>query len=135
MTGFEHKHPAGWRKLTLRVQFFLRLLIWFSLRHLRRHRWRAVAVLLGIALGAAVFTSVRIAINASLDSFSRSMDMVAGKADWVIVRPGGRVPHELVAGLPCGIKPPSGPVAPRRFSYALLHDPAVGLAGRTAIAY
>ena len=85
--------------ITLRLKFFFQLLTWFSLRHLRRHRWRAVAVLLGIALGAAVFTSVRIAINASLDSFSRSVDAIAGKADWVIVRPGGRVPQELVAGL------------------------------------
>lgn len=82
-----------------RLAFFLRLLTWFSLRHLNRQRWRAVAVLLGIALGAAVFTSVRLAINASMDSFSRSIDYISGKADWVVLRPGGRVPEDLVVQL------------------------------------
>ena len=75
---------------------FFRLWIWFSLRHLIVHRWRTLAVLVGIALGAAVFTSVRLAINASLDSFVESVDTLAGKADWTVVRPGGRVPEGLV---------------------------------------
>lgn len=77
--------------------FFFRLWTWFSFRHLSAHRWRALSVLLGIALGAAVFTSVRIAINASMDSFSRSVDLLSGKADRVVIKPGGRVPEYLVA--------------------------------------
>jgi putative ABC transport system permease protein len=36
-------------------------------------------VLLGIALGAAVFTSVRLAVQATMDSYSRSMDLIAGR--------------------------------------------------------
>ena len=68
---------------------YLRLFNWFTLRNLRNHMGRALAVLLGIALGAAVFTSVRLAVYANLDSFSRSMDMIAGASDLTLVNPGG----------------------------------------------
>jgi len=79
--------------------FFFRLFIWFSLRHMRRHLGRALTVLFGIALGAAVFTSVRLAVNASLDSFAKSMDLIAGRADHVLTRPGGYVPEDLMSKL------------------------------------
>ena len=79
--------------------FFLRLFIWFSLRNMRKHMGRAATVLFGIALGAAVFTSVRLSVNASLDSFSKSMDLIAGRADHVLTRPGGYVPENLIAKL------------------------------------
>ena len=82
-----------------RMVFFLRLLNWFTARQLRMHPWRVLAVVLGIALGAAVFTSVRLAVYASLDSFTRTMDLLSGKADWTVMRPGGRVPEDLVARL------------------------------------
>ena len=78
---------------------FLRIFDWFTLRHLRGHLIRTLAVLLGIALGAAVFTSVRLAVHATLASFSRSMDLIAGNSDWTLIRPGGRVPDSLVATL------------------------------------
>lgn len=78
------------------MQLYLRLFYWFTLRHLNAHRIRFFAVLLGIAIGAAVFTSVRIAINATLSSFSQSMDLFAGTSDLSIVRPGGRLPDRLV---------------------------------------
>ena len=79
--------------------FFLRLFIWFSLRDMRKHIGRALTVILGIALGAAVFTSVRLSINASLDSFAKSMDLIAGQADHVLTRPGGYVPENLITEL------------------------------------
>jgi len=79
--------------------FFFRLFTWFSLRHMRRHLGRAMTVLFGIALGAAVFTSVRLAVNASLDSFAKSMDLIAGRADHVLTRPGGYVPEDLMPKL------------------------------------
>jgi putative ABC transport system permease protein len=79
--------------------FFLRLFHWFSLRHLRRHWGRAVVVLFGIALGAAVFTSVRLAVHASLHSFTRSMDFFAGSADKVLLRPGGYLPEGVLSVL------------------------------------
>ena len=78
---------------------YLRLFHWFSLRHLQGHMMRTVAVLLGIALGAAVFTSVRLAVHATLDSFGRSMDLIAGDSDLTLVRPGGRLPDTLVPAL------------------------------------
>ena len=79
--------------------FFLRLFTWFSLRQVRLHPWRAGTVLAGVALGAAVFGSVRLAVDASLDSFTRSMDIVAGSADLTVTLPGGRVGEDLVAKL------------------------------------
>jgi putative ABC transport system permease protein len=82
-----------------RILFFFKFFIWFSLRNMRNHPGRVLAVILGIALGAAVFTSVRISIHASLDSFSRSMELIAGRADRVLIRPGGSVPEQLVAKL------------------------------------
>ena len=81
------------------IGFFFRFFIWFSLRNMKKHLGRALTVLLGIALGAAVFTSVRLSIHAALDSFTRSMDVIAGSADRVLVQPGGRVPEEWVAKL------------------------------------
>jgi putative ABC transport system permease protein len=79
--------------------FFLRVFNWFSLRQVRQHPWRAATVLAGVALGAAVFGSVRLAVHASLDSFGRSMDVVAGRADHTVTRPGGRVDEALVVRL------------------------------------
>ena len=79
--------------------FFFKIFHWFSLRQVRQHPWRAGTVLVGVALGAAVFASVRIAVHASLDSFSRSMDIVAGSADHTVTRPGGRVDEALVVRL------------------------------------
>ncbi|UCD31621.1 MAG: ABC transporter permease [Desulfobacterales bacterium] len=66
---------------------------------MKKHLGRALTVLLGIALGAAVFTSVRLSVHAALDSFTRSMEVIAGSADWVMVQPGGQVPEEWVAKL------------------------------------
>lgn len=79
------------------LTFFLRLFVWFGMRSMRAHPWRVFAVLLGIALGAGVFTSVRLAVHASLTSFEKSLDVLSGKADRVVVQPGGRVPERLVA--------------------------------------
>ena len=81
------------------IGLFLRLFYWFGVRHLIRQPWRVAAVLLGIALGAAVFTSVRLAVHAALDSFTHSVNLITGKSDWVVTQPGGRVPDHLVATL------------------------------------
>jgi len=81
------------------LPFFLRLFVWFSLRNMRNHLGRALTVLLGIALGASVFASVRLSVQASLDSFTKSMEVIAGRADKVLVSPGGRVSETLIADL------------------------------------
>ncbi len=81
------------------LTFFLTLFRWFSIRPIARHPFRAGIVLLGIALGAAVFTSVRLSVRASLDAFTRSVDVLAGTSDAVVSRPGGRVPEGVVRDL------------------------------------
>lgn len=78
---------------------FVRLQARFGLRHLRGSFWRTLAVVLGIGLGAAVFTSVRLAVDASLDAFTRSMDLLAGQADASVAMPGARLDDALVARL------------------------------------
>jgi putative ABC transport system permease protein len=82
-----------------RLIFFFRLFAWFSLRNMQKHRGRALTVLLGIALGTAVFTSIRLSVSASLESFTNSMNMITGRADMVLTQPGGYVPEELIAPL------------------------------------
>lgn len=82
-----------------RIITYLRLFVWFNGRQLRQHPWRLASVILGIALGAAVFTSVRLAVDASLDAFTQSMDLISGKADWSVLGKGVRVPEDLVAPL------------------------------------
>ena len=95
--------------------FFLRLLIWFIMRQWRIQPWRVLAVIVGIALGAAVFTSVRLSVDASLDSFTRSMDLISGKAEWTVTKPGGRLPENLVALL--GAHPAVETASPLLTSY------------------
>ena len=78
---------------------FLRLFVWFSWRHFMQHRVRALIVIAGIALGASVFTSVRLSIHASLDSFTRSIDLITGRSDAVLSLPGGRLPEDFLAAV------------------------------------
>lgn len=78
---------------------FIGLFFRFSIRNMKKYPGRALIVLLGISLGAAVFTSVRLSVDASLKSFNQSMEMITGVADRVITCPGGKVPETLVAGL------------------------------------
>ncbi len=79
------------------IVLFLRLFLWFSWRHFMRHRARALIVIAGIAMGASVFTSVRLSIHASVDSFTRSIDRITGRSDAVLSVPGGRVPEGILA--------------------------------------
>ena len=81
------------------VGLYMRLFTWFSLRNLRGHVGRSLTVLLGIALGAAVFTSMRLAVHATVHSFSRSMNLIAGAADVTLVKSDGRVPDTLAGAL------------------------------------
>jgi len=77
----------------------VRLYGWFSVRYARRHFWRTAAVIVGLSLGAGVFVAVRLAVTTSVRSFEQSMDAVTGSADFVVTRPGGAVPHEVIQDL------------------------------------
>jgi putative ABC transport system permease protein len=57
------------------------LLRWVSFRHVLEAWPRAVLTLCGVALGVAVFVSIRLANHSALASFSATVDAVAGKAN------------------------------------------------------
>jgi len=81
------------------MPLFLRLFLWFSWRHMKYYLWRTVAVVLGIALGAAVFTSVRFSVHASVDAFARGVEFITGQTDRIVIRPGGRIPETVLTGI------------------------------------
>src|SRR5438552_10092955 len=54
---------------------------WISLRHLFHEGGRTLLTLAGVALGVAVFVSVRIANHSAMASFAETVDAVAGKAN------------------------------------------------------
>ncbi len=60
----------------------------FSLRHFFREKWKSGLTIVGIALGVAVFISIRISINSSLDAFKSTVDHVAGKTHLEVTSPG-----------------------------------------------
>ena len=79
-----------------RLRSFLSLFLSFTVRAYKKHAGRTILVLLGVALGAGVFTSVRLSVNASLEAMNSSLQAVTGPADYVISRPGRRMPDDTV---------------------------------------
>ncbi len=75
------------------------LLKYFSLRHLIQDPWRTLTVIAGVAIGASVFLSVRLAVDASVDSFRQSMDHLIGRAEYSVRADGTDVPDRLFAQL------------------------------------
>jgi putative ABC transport system permease protein len=51
-------------------------------------KWKSVLTIVGIALGVAVFISIRISINSALDAFKSTVDHVAGRTQLEISSPG-----------------------------------------------
>ena len=78
---------------------FFRLWVWFSFRELRGHAWRTVVVLVGISLGAAVFTSVRLATTLRSSPSQTGLDAISGRAERTVTLPGGRLPEVTVSVL------------------------------------
>lgn len=54
---------------------------WISLRHLLQEGGRSGLTLLGVAIGVAVFVSIRLANGSALGSFAETVDCVAGRAN------------------------------------------------------
>lgn len=65
------------------------LLRWVSWRHLYRDPRKIALSLAGVALGVAVFISIRLSNNAAYASFTSSIDAVAGKANLQVVATDG----------------------------------------------
>ncbi|MDX2417909.1 MAG: FtsX-like permease family protein [Xanthomonadales bacterium] len=82
-----------------RLSNLYRLWVCINLRYFKRDYKRCLIVLLGIVLGAALFTGVRLATEASRESFSTGMDSFAGTADAVVTATAGPVDDRLVAAL------------------------------------
>ncbi|MGV3723406.1 MAG: ABC transporter permease [Actinomycetota bacterium] len=62
---------------------------WVTLRHLFHGGGRTLLTLLGVALGVAVFVSIRLANHSAMASFAETVDTVAGKANLQIVSDSG----------------------------------------------
>ncbi|MBI4552516.1 MAG: ABC transporter permease [Candidatus Latescibacteria bacterium] len=58
---------------------------WITCRHLFQERGRTLLTVLGVALGVAVFVSIRLANHSALASFADTVDAVAGKANLQVV--------------------------------------------------
>src|SRR5437764_9098390 len=58
---------------------------WVTLRHFLAEPGRTSLTLLGVALGVAVFVSIRLANASALASFTQTVDAVAGKANLAVV--------------------------------------------------
>ena len=67
---------------------FARIARWFVLRQWRLKLWRSLAVIVGVGLGASVFLSVRLAVNASAEAFRQGMDAFTGTASLSVAAPG-----------------------------------------------
>ncbi|TWI73296.1 putative ABC transport system permease protein [Desulfobotulus alkaliphilus] len=79
------------------MKFFFFLLFRISLRHLLRQKLRTLAALLAIALGASVFSSVRMAIDGAGESFASSVTQVTGRADYHLSAGPEGIPEGLMA--------------------------------------
>jgi putative ABC transport system permease protein len=75
------------------------LLTRFALRHARQAP-RQTALLIGIlALGVAVFVSVRLANQAAVASFNHFTDTLTGRSDWIIQPAAGTLPESVLPEL------------------------------------
>jgi putative ABC transport system permease protein len=82
-----------------RLAMLAKLFWWFNGRRFRDNLVRNLAVLIGVGLGAAMFTSVRLAVNASTDAFAESVSAATGRAEASVVATGGRVDERLLASI------------------------------------
>jgi putative ABC transport system permease protein len=67
----------------------------FSLRHFSREKWKSGLTIVGIALGVAVFISIRISMHSALGAFKSTVDHVAGKTHLEIISHGNGFDENL----------------------------------------
>jgi putative ABC transport system permease protein len=75
------------------------LLTRFSLRHWRAAPRQSLLLVLILALGIAVFFSIRLANEAALASFERFTGVVAEQSDWILSAPAGSLPESILPEL------------------------------------
>ena len=71
----------------------------FALRHWRSAPRQSALLVLILALGIAVFFSIRLANRAVLVSFQNFTDMITQESDWLISAPAGLLPESLLPEL------------------------------------
>ncbi len=76
-------------------------LLWrrFTLRHWRDTPGQSFLLVLILALGIAVYFSIRLANRAATASFQHFTDLVAAESDWLIQAPAGDLPESVLAEL------------------------------------
>lgn len=75
------------------------LLVRFSLRHWRRGPGQALLLVTILALGVAVYFSIRLANRAVLASFERFTEVISRETDFVLSAPAGSLPETLLPDL------------------------------------
>jgi putative ABC transport system permease protein len=71
----------------------------FALRHWRTAPRQSALLVLILALGIAVFFSIRLANRAALASFQNFTDLITQESDWLITAPAGLLPESLLPEL------------------------------------
>jgi putative ABC transport system permease protein len=77
----------------------LLLLRRFSLRHWRMAPGQNGLLVLILALGVAVFTAIRLANHAAVESFASFTTTLTGRSDWIIQAPTGSLPEGVLGEL------------------------------------
>lgn len=70
-----------------------------TLRHWVQDPWRSLATFAGVALGIALVVAIRLSSQAALDSFERSLDLLAGRADLSLTQNGLPFSEDLLRQL------------------------------------
>src|ERR1700712_575745 len=70
-----------------------------ALRHWRRAPGQSALLLLILALGVGVFTSIRLANRAAVASFTHFTETLTGRSDWLIQAPAGTLPETVLTEL------------------------------------
>ena len=76
-------------------------LLWtqISWRHARNSPWTTSLLILTLALGVAVYLSIRLANRAAISSFLNFTDVVTAESDGMILSPAGSLPDSLLLEL------------------------------------
>ena len=76
-------------------------LLWsrVSWRHARGAPWTTALLVLTLALGVAVYLSIRLANRAAIASFQNFTDVVTAESDGILLAPAGSLPESLLLEL------------------------------------
>lgn len=80
------------------TRWALQALLWrrFTLRHWRESPGQSFLLVLILALGVAVYFSIRLANRAAAASFQHFTDLVAAESDWILQAPAGDLPESVL---------------------------------------